>query len=94
MGELPERDAALLLDMLLAAREARDFVKGSIKPLSSRAGCTKMRPFDLWKFSARRRAGSGPPHRASIPKSPGAILRACATVSFTATEKYVSILSG
>ncbi len=28
MAELPERDAALLLDMLLAARDARDFVEG------------------------------------------------------------------
>jgi uncharacterized protein with HEPN domain len=28
MAELPERDAALLLDMLLAARDARGFVKG------------------------------------------------------------------
>ena len=28
MAELPERDAALLLDMLLAARDARAFVKG------------------------------------------------------------------
>lgn len=28
MDELPERDAALLLDMLLAARDAQDFVKG------------------------------------------------------------------
>src|ERR1700745_554711 len=28
MAEFPERDAALLLDMLLAARDARAFVKG------------------------------------------------------------------
>jgi hypothetical protein len=28
MVELPERDAALLLDMLLAARDARSFVDG------------------------------------------------------------------
>ncbi len=28
MAELPERDAALLLDMLLAARDARSFVEG------------------------------------------------------------------
>lgn len=28
MAELPERDAALLLDMLLAARDAQAFVKG------------------------------------------------------------------
>lgn len=28
MAELPERDAALLLDMLLAARDAQDFVTG------------------------------------------------------------------
>src|ERR1700722_12572317 len=28
MAELPERDSALLLDMLLAARDARAFVKG------------------------------------------------------------------
>jgi uncharacterized protein with HEPN domain len=28
MAELPERDAALLLDMLLAARDAREFVEG------------------------------------------------------------------
>lgn len=28
MAELPERDAALLLDMLLAARDAQDFVEG------------------------------------------------------------------
>jgi uncharacterized protein with HEPN domain len=28
MAELPERDAALLLDMLLAARDARGFVEG------------------------------------------------------------------
>jgi uncharacterized protein with HEPN domain len=28
MAELPERDAALLLDMLLAARDAQDFIKG------------------------------------------------------------------
>lgn len=28
MADLPERDAALLLDMLLAARDARNFVEG------------------------------------------------------------------
>ena len=28
MAELPERDAALLLDMLLAARDARGFIEG------------------------------------------------------------------
>ncbi len=28
MAELPERDAALLLDMLLAARDAQEFVEG------------------------------------------------------------------
>jgi uncharacterized protein with HEPN domain len=28
MAELPERDSALLLDMLLAARDARSFVQG------------------------------------------------------------------
>jgi len=28
MAELPERDAALLLDMLLAARDALSFVEG------------------------------------------------------------------
>ncbi len=28
MAELPERDAALLLDMLLAARDAHGFVEG------------------------------------------------------------------
>ncbi len=28
MAELPDRDAALLLDMLLAARDARSFVEG------------------------------------------------------------------
>ncbi len=28
MAELPERDAALFLDMLLAARDAREFVEG------------------------------------------------------------------
>jgi uncharacterized protein with HEPN domain len=28
MAELPARDAALLLDMLLAARDARSFVEG------------------------------------------------------------------
>jgi uncharacterized protein with HEPN domain len=28
MAELPERDSALLLDMLLAARDARSFVEG------------------------------------------------------------------
>jgi hypothetical protein len=28
MADLPERDAALLLDMLLAARDARSFIKG------------------------------------------------------------------
>jgi hypothetical protein len=28
MAELPERDSALLLDMLLAAEDARAFVKG------------------------------------------------------------------
>jgi uncharacterized protein with HEPN domain len=28
MAELPQRDAALLLDMLLAARDAREFVEG------------------------------------------------------------------
>jgi uncharacterized protein with HEPN domain len=28
MAELPERDSALLLDMLLAAEDAQSFVKG------------------------------------------------------------------
>jgi uncharacterized protein with HEPN domain len=32
MAELPERDSALLLDMLLAAEDARAFVKGLDEP--------------------------------------------------------------
>jgi uncharacterized protein with HEPN domain len=32
MAELPERDAALLLDMLLAARDAQAFVKELNEP--------------------------------------------------------------
>ncbi|HLH97198.1 MAG TPA: HepT-like ribonuclease domain-containing protein [Xanthobacteraceae bacterium] len=32
MAELPDRDAALLLDMLLAARDARSFVEGMDEP--------------------------------------------------------------
>lgn len=32
MAELPERDAALLLDMLLAARDAQSFIEGMDEP--------------------------------------------------------------
>ncbi|MFN7000173.1 hypothetical protein [Elioraea tepidiphila] len=43
MAELPERDAAFLLDMLLAARDAQDFVAGMDQSGSWRAGCTRTR---------------------------------------------------
>ena len=59
MADLPERDAAPLLDMLLAAGDARwASSRGSTKPLSSRAGCTRTRPFDRSKspVSAATRA--------------------------------------
>jgi hypothetical protein len=50
MAELPERDAALLLDMLLAARDAQDFVRGVNTPPPKGGG-----------FRSRLKAGFGPP---------------------------------
>ena len=70
MAELPERDAALLLDMLLAARDAQSFIEG----------LARMRRFGRWKSSARRRARCRPRRRLLIRRSHGARLRACATV--------------
>jgi uncharacterized protein with HEPN domain len=43
MAELPERDSALLLDMLLAARDARAFVKGLDERAFLASRCTRTR---------------------------------------------------
>ena len=54
MAELPARDAALLLDMLLAARDARSFVKG----------------LDEEAFRASRNHAAVPLARLSLPRDP------------------------
>jgi hypothetical protein len=94
MGDLPERDAALLLDMLLAARDAQGFIEGLDNAAFLASRLHQNAAFDPWRFWARRRVGSRQPYRPPIPKSPGAKSRACATVSSTATERCVSILFG
>lgn len=49
MAELPERDAALLLDMLLAARDARSFVENLDEAGFLAAGCIRTRHSARWR---------------------------------------------
>ena len=93
MADLPERDVALFLDMLLAARDAKAFIEG-LDEAAFQAGCTRTQSFDRWKFSVRRRAESPLSREPAIPTSRGGISRACAIASSTATERCASTLSG
>jgi hypothetical protein len=72
MADLPDRDAALLLDMLLAARDAGSFVEGSTRPVFLKAGYIKTRRSDRWKSSARRQGKFQHQHEPLILKFLGA----------------------
>jgi uncharacterized protein with HEPN domain len=84
MADLPERDAALLLDMLLAARDARSFAEGldEVAFLASRLHQSAViRSLEILgeaagKVSAATKAGH--------PEIPGARSSACGLVSFAA----------
>ncbi|MFO8003919.1 MAG: hypothetical protein R6U12_06725, partial [Thioalkalivibrio sp.] len=72
MGELPDRDLPLLLDMLLASRDALDFTQGLSKESSL---AHTLRPYlqlgpEISSFasvSTKARARSGSANSASFP---------------------------
>jgi hypothetical protein len=97
MAELPERDAALLLDMLLAARDARAFVKGLDEGafLASRLHQNAaIRSLEVLGEAPVNVSAATPPHRQPSLKSPGAKSPGCAIASSTAMQRCVWILSG
>lgn len=78
MAEIPERDAAVLLDMLLAAREARGFIAG----LDAAAFQTSRLHQNAVIRSLEvigEAAGKVSAPRRPIPRWPGARSPACAT---------------
>ena len=80
MAELPERDAALPLDMLLAVRDAQGFVEGLDESafLASRLHQNAtIRSLEVIGEAAGKVKQRGSP----ILKFHGAISRTCATVS-------------
>ena len=94
MAELPERDTALLLDMLLAARDAQTFVEGLDEAafFASRLHQNAAtRSLEVLGEAAGRISAAT---RASHPRSPGGRSRVCAIVSSTVTGRYVSTLFG
>ncbi|MGB6174934.1 MAG: hypothetical protein WBF43_01020 [Methylocella sp.] len=72
----------LLLDMLLAARDARAFVKGLDEAAFMASRLHQNAVIRRWKSSARRRARSRLAFRRRTRRSPGARSRGCATVRF------------
>jgi uncharacterized protein with HEPN domain len=94
MAELPERDTALLLDMLLAARDAQTFVEGLDEAafLASRLHQNAaIRSLEVLGEAAGRISAAT---RASHPEIPWREITVCAIVSSTATGRYVSTLFG
>lgn len=94
MADLHERDAALLLDMLLAARDAKAFIEGLDEAafLSSRLHQNAViRSLEVLGEAAGR---SLLPREPAIPTSHGGKSQACAIDSSTATGRCASILSG
>ncbi len=94
MADLPERDAALLLDMLLAAGDAHGFVEGLDESafLASRLHQNAtIRSLEVIGEAAGKVSAAT---RAAHPKSPGAKSRRCAIVSSTVMETCVLILCG
>ncbi|WP_019015307.1 HepT-like ribonuclease domain-containing protein [Elioraea tepidiphila] len=79
MAELPERDAAFLLDMLLAARDAQDFVAGMDQVGFMASRLHQNAVIRSLEVMARQPAGSPLRRRRDIRKSPGGRSRACAT---------------
>jgi len=80
MADLPDRDAALLLDMLFAPRDARSFVEGFDESGFLRADCIGTRPFDRWKLLVKPQAKFQHQHEPLILKFLGAKSVECATV--------------
>jgi uncharacterized protein len=80
MAELPERDAALLLDMLLAAKDARDFIANMDQVRFWKAGCTRMQSSGRWRSSAKPRGRFRRRRRRYLWMYLGAIWPACAIV--------------
>ena len=79
MAELPERDAALLLDMLLAARDARGFVETLDEAafLASRLHQNAaIRSLEVIGEAAGKVSA---PTQAAPPRFPGARSPACVT---------------
>jgi hypothetical protein len=95
MAELPERDTALFLDMLLAARDARGFVAGldDAAFLASRLHQNAViRSLEVLGEAAGKVSVGG--YAGRIPRFPGARSWACAIVSSMAMRRYDWILSG
>jgi uncharacterized protein with HEPN domain len=93
MAELPERDAALLLDMLLASRDAQGFVEGLDESsfLASRLHQNAaIRSLEVVGEAASKVSEAT---QAAHPEIPWRDIT-CATVSFMVTVTYVWILSG
>ncbi|WP_300781096.1 HepT-like ribonuclease domain-containing protein [Enhydrobacter sp.] len=91
---MPERDAALLLDMLLAVRDAKAFVEGLDEAafLASRLHQNAViRSLEVLGEAAGKISATT---KASHPEIPGEKSRACAIVSSMAIPKFASTLSG
>ncbi len=82
-----DRDAALLLDMLLAARDARAFTSGLDEAAFMASRLHQNAVIRSLEVSAKQPGKSRWPHRRPIQKSPGARSRECATALSTAMPK-------
>jgi uncharacterized protein with HEPN domain len=79
MAELPERDAALLLDMLLAARDAQSFIDGLDETAFLGSRLHQNAAIQSLEVIGEAAGRYLPKRRPLIRRSRGAQLRACAT---------------
>ena len=94
MADLPERDAALLLDMLLAARDARSFVKDLNEAafLASRLHQNAViRSLEVLGEAASKISADT---KGRYPGIPWREIVGCAIASSTATEMFALISFG
>jgi uncharacterized protein with HEPN domain len=80
MAELPDLDASLLLDMLLAARDARGFIGGLDQAAFIASRLHQNAVIRSLEVAGRPRARYPPPHHGRSPTCPGAGSPGCAIV--------------
>ena len=94
MDELPERDAALLLDMLLAARDARSFIEGLDETAFLTSALHQNATIRSLEVIGEAAGKVSSATKAAYPQIPWRDITAMRHRSFTPMAKCASILFG